>query len=237
MPPILRCRDLQPPALQDWNIKYRIQIYAGSQTASNNCNEMVQNRWLWDKHPHTQSHTIYHNIILGRHPVCETQEAPQLAQATEKVTCSTKRSTVQCPNSRKFSKNIFNPGHGSLMMQAIHSFLVCGQISWRYSHRPWVSLLCPFSAWQIQRPPQQPSIEPAKDWTTSDQELRICSLNFLNDDDSWPTQKKVCFVQCFLPTSSSGEGAGILVHHLGIPFLVAREAVKGSFINGVGATE
>ena len=61
-------------------LKHRIQIYDGSQTASN-CNEMVQNRWLRNKHTHTQSHRI---IILRRHPVCKkhrfwkTPEAPQL---------------------------------------------------------------------------------------------------------------------------------------------------------------
>ncbi len=87
---------------------------------------------------------------------------------------------------------MFNPhclgrmAHGSLMMQAIHSFLVWGgQIFWRYNHRPWVSWLCPFSAWQIQKPPQQPSIEPTMHWTTS-WELWIWNLNSRKGPGTWP---------------------------------------------------
>ncbi len=56
MPPIPRCQDLQPPVLQDW----RIQIYAGSQTAISSCNEIVQNRRLRNKRTHTHNHTQYH---------------------------------------------------------------------------------------------------------------------------------------------------------------------------------
>lgn len=129
-------------------LKYRIQIYAGSQTASSNCNEMVQNWWLQDKHTHT--YTITHNISqyhFGETP--SLWEASFLEDARSAAVGSGNRKSDMLDKAQygpmsKLTKilqkhvqpPLLSAGHGSLMMQAIHSFLVCGQISWRYSHRP-----------------------------------------------------------------------------------------------------
>lgn len=147
MPPILRCRDLQPPALQDWNIEYKSMLEVKRQ---------VVTVMKWYKtgdcktNTHTHTYTITHNISqyhFGETP--SLWEASFLEDARSAAVGSGNRKSDMLDKAQygpmsKLTKilqkhvqpPLLSAGHGSLMMQAIHSFLVCGQISWRYSHRP-----------------------------------------------------------------------------------------------------